>query len=213
MTIGKVQICNMALAHVGTRSKIESLTEGSTESDICNLWYDHALLEALESYDWNFARKRASLAAHSEDPPDGVWGFRYQYPTDCVVARHIENPTIINQSIVRGVPAALIEPDAIPYVIEMDETGEQKTILTDLDDAILVYTFHQTNTNLFTRVFITALSFLLAHHIAFSLTGKMNLEQRLAQQFRLMIQNAAANNHNENVARAPRESEFIRARH
>lgn len=210
--IGKVTICNMALNHIGVRSTIESLTEFSTEAKACNLWYDHSRIEALESYDWNFARRRRALVAHSDDPPDGVWGYRYQYPIDCIKARYIENPTVVHQSIVRGIPASLVEPDAIPYSVEMDDDGITKSILTDLDKATLIYTFDQQDTNVFSRVFISALSYIIAAHIGFSLTGKISLEDKMAQNARIIIQNAAANEHNENVARQPRDSEFIRAR-
>lgn len=211
MTIGKVQICNMALSHVGA-GRIEALTENSAEAVECNTWYDHARLETLEAYDWNFARKRLVLSAHSEDPPDGVWGFRYQYPTDCVRARYMENPTVVHQSIVRGVPTQLVEPDAIPFVVEMDDDGITKSILTDLDDATLVYTFDQKDTNAFSRAFITTLAYVVASYVAFPLTGKLNIKKEMNFLARLTLQNAAANNHNENVPRAPRESEFIRGR-
>ena len=124
----------------------------------------------------------------------------------------MENPTVVHQSIVRGVPTQLVEPDAIPFMVEMDDDGITKSILTDLDDATLVYTFDQKDTNAFSRTFITALAYQLGSYMAFALTGKLNLEERLNFLARLTVQNAAANNHNENVPRAPRESEFIRGR-
>lgn len=199
MALSEVQICNMALSHVGSRSKIESLTENSTEAWQCNQWYEYSRLQALEMYPWNFARMRAVLSLHAEDPPEGVWAFRYSYPNNCVVAREIENVIGPDQ-------------DAHPYKVELASDGESKSILTNVEDATLIYTFDLTNPNFYSSFFVNLLSWILASNIGFSLTGKQAIVDRaLGQVLNLQIM-APAMNANEEVKVPPRDADWIRER-
>lgn len=199
MALSEVQICNMALSHIGSRSKIESLTEASTEAWQCNQWYEFSRLQALEMYNWNFAKKRLALTAHSEAPPEAVWGFRYAYPTDCAVARELENPL--------GPDA-----DAVPFQVEMASDGESRSILTNLEDAVLIYTFKLTNPNFYTSFFVLLLSWVIASNIGFSITGKQSVVDRaLGNVLNLQVM-APAMNANEQVKKPPRDAEHIRKR-
>ena len=205
----------MALSHISAPSQIESFTEKSNEAEQVRLWYDYSLKQVLESFDWSFARTRLALAIHSEDPPDGIWAFRYQYPEDCIVARKISNPTsrvfafapvYSSLSIVGNLT------DAVPFEIELDAEEETKTILTNMQDAILVYTKDITTTSLFSALFIDALSHLLAHHMAYAITRKRSIRGDELQIFRRLILTAPAMNANERVDEPPREAEWIRGR-
>jgi len=199
MALSKIQICNMALAHAGSRSKIESLDEASTEAWQCKLWYDHARKTALAMFDWNFARKRKALSLADEDAPSGIWTYRYSYPADCVQAREIQN-------------VVSVISDAHPFEIEMESDGETKTILTDIEDAILIYTFDQTNPNTFSTFFVDLLAWVLASFVTYSLTGKQsNVDRSLKQVLNLQIM-APAMNANERVGREPRDADHIRGR-
>jgi|TARA_Y100000310_G_scaffold171987_2_gene172108 hypothetical protein len=199
VAISAVKIANLALSNLGARSSIESFTEETAEANEADLWYNFSREAVLAAYDWSFARKRLTLASHSEDPPDGVWAYRYQYPADCLVARYLVNPA--------GSGA-----DAVPFEIEADSTGETKTILTDLDDAVLVYTWKLEITDLFSPHFVLCLSFLLAHHMALALTGKKAIRDDMLNRFLLLLLQADAQNANEMVDKPPREAESIRAR-
>jgi len=211
--LSKVQIGNMALSNLGAKANIESFSEASKEARAISLWYDHSRLATLEDYNWSFAVKRATLTSHSEGPPSGIWSYRYQYPADCVLARHLQNPEYVASSrTIWDVPQVLVEPDAIPYIIEMNSTGTEKTILTDLNDAVLVYTFDQQNVIHFSRNFSTALSFMLAYFIAIPITGRADLKDQMAQYYSFHMRRAAARDGNEAIQRPPREAESIRAR-
>lgn len=210
MTISRVTIANMALSHIGAKSNIESLSEGSAESNVCNLWYDHARRKTLEMYDWNFARKRLTLSAHTDDPPDGVWAYRYQYPSDCVRFRYIENP-FQELPTVFG-PPHILGSDAVPFEVATDEDGTTRSILTDMSEAVGVYTFDLEDENMFSSTFVDALSYMIASRIAFSITGKANLKEDMRRSAVIEIQTAAANSHNESVAKAPRDTDWIRVR-
>lgn len=198
MALSDIQICNMGLSHAGSRSSIESFNEASTEAAQCKIWYSHSRQQALEMFNWNFARKRATLSLHAEAAPDGVWAFRYTYPADCISAREIENPL--------GPDA-----DAMPFEIETDSNGF-KSILTNVEDAKLIYTFDQKNPNTFTTFFTSLLAWVLASNVTYSLTGKQsNVDRALNNVLNLQIM-APAMDANERVDRKPREAEAIRFR-
>lgn len=197
--ISPVRIGNMALSHIGVSSTIESLTENIPEATQINLWYDFSREQALEILDWNFARKRQTLALHSDDPPEDVWTFRYQYPADALKIRRMVNPA--GKTV-----------DAVPYEIENSDDGSEKTILTNLEDAVSVYTFNLNSTALFSPLFIEALSFLLAHHIAFPLTGSPEIKKEMLQTYVALVRVAQTYNALEGQADPPRDAEHIRDR-
>ena len=102
--------------------------------------------------------------------------------------------------------------DASPFDIELSVNGEQKTILTNVEDAIAVYTFNLTATDLFSAMFVQALSHLLASQIAFSLTGKRKIQTDQFNFYQNVLRAAMASNANEQVSSAPRDADWIRAR-
>ena len=197
-SISKVKISNMALSHIGARSTIESMDEDSSEANSCNLWYDWARVQALEAHNWDFARKRVGLGLIGTDPTVN-WQYRYGYPSDCILTRHIENPS--------GWTA-----DAIPFEVELNSAGTLKTILTDQETAEMVYTMDLQNTALFTPLFVDAISWRLAAAIAFSLTGDGSIEEKALSKFYLTLSSAAARNAGGTLDRVPLDSEFIRGR-
>ncbi len=204
--ISDVIIANMALTHIGAENDIESLEEETVEAKAIKTWYDFSLQQSLEAFDWSFARRRVVLTLHadvisttSQQPLAGVWGFRYKYPVDCVVLRKLQHPNA--------------PPDnALPYHIELNLDGTEKTIVTNVENAVAVFTFIQTAANLYTPGFVLALSFALAANIAFTLTGKLSIKKAITNDFILAINIAAANMLNEEVEKPPRDADWIRDR-
>ena len=212
LAISEVRICNMALSNIGASSAIESLTEGSSESNECNLWYTYSRKQSLAAYDWSFARKRLTLATHSDDPPAGVWAYRYQYPSDAVVMRKMQNPS--------GVSAVVFLSDesldsgsaeAVPFAIEVSDDGT-KSILTNLDEAVGVYTFDQTDVTLFSEFFVSMFSFALASNVAYALTGKQEVREAMIASFQQMFRQAPASNAAEEISKPPRDASWVRGR-
>lgn len=204
-TISPVRIGNMALSHIGDDSTIESLTEASAQAKQINLWYDYSRLQVLEAFDWSFARKRVALAVLeviTDDSTDNQrfdWVYRYQYPSDCVAARKISNPSGKTD-------------DAVPFEVETTPDGSARSVLTDMEDAILIYTFDAEVAVLFTAHFVDTLAALIAHRIAFSLTGQRSTANDMLQLYNAMLSIAPAHNANEQVAPPAREAEWVRGR-
>ena len=204
--IDDVAIANMALSHVGASSDIESFTEKTTEAIQCLAWYDASRRQVLAVHDWGFARLRRTLALHGDtisetasDPLAGVWGFRYEYPDNCVKARKIQDP---------NAPPG----DLVPFNVETSLNGQEKTILTSMEDAVLVYTFDQQATELFTPLFVQALSHLLASQIAFAVTNIRKIKQEQLRAYFFVLGSAAAEDINEGVADPVRDADWIRDR-
>ncbi len=208
--ISAVMICNMALSHVG-KGKIESLDEASAGARECKLWYDIARRTCLEAHDWNFARKRLAGALHS-DAPAGTWAFRYQYPSDCIALREIVNPLGGNEPIMAPDGYRQYAPDPIPFAIEVSSDGSARTILTNMDQAVLVYTFNQLSTATFNSLFVDLLSYQLAHKIAFALTGKATLKDRMLENYAGLLRTAPIVNANEGMMAPPKDADWIRGR-
>jgi hypothetical protein len=193
-----VTIGNMALSNCGSSASIESFNENSVEAKLIKRWYDFARFQVLESSDWNFARKRAFLALHSEAPPND-WGFRYKRPADCVKVRRIINPAGETQ-------------DEVPFQIMTTDDGDEETILCNVDDAEVEYTFNLQNTGQYNSLFITALAFLLGHYICLALTGKQQIAEANLRNYFNAVRIAQAINGNEQGRKPDRDAEWVRER-
>lgn len=193
-----VSIGNMALSLIGARSTITDLNENSAEAQQIRLWYNFSLLETLQQFNWGFAKQRVSLVAYTDSPSDTT-GYEYRYHdlTDSVVVRSIWNPN--------GT-----EDDAIPF--EMETFGGEKTLLTNMEDAIAIYTYYETDTSLYPAGFVEALSACIAYHIAFPLTGSREVQSTMFNAFNMLSRKGAGNDANEGQATKPRGSEAERAR-
>ena len=198
-TISKAGICNLAFGNISHKSTIENVdTEQSAEARQCRLWYDVARRQALADYNWGFARRRLAVALHNDDPP-AEWAYRYQYPADAVALREIENPL--------G-PLA----DAIPYDVELSDDGSTRSILTDAEEAVVVYTRDLETTTMFPPHFVVALSYLLAFYIAGPFTGQKSVKGDMWKAYQGMIGVGSAHDANQSVQRAPREAPWISGR-
>ena len=180
----EIDICNLALLRLGTRSSITALTEGSVEANACSLVYFLLRDTLLAAHPWNFATRRVGLADLGA-PPD-QWRHRYAYPSDCLHARTIQPP----QGHVNVVPFEVSG--------DVDAGGNAiKVILCDVPAAELVYTAKITTPLLFPPHFIEALSWMIAAELANALSGDDNLAQNAMQMATQAITAGRANDANE----------------
>ena len=178
----EIDICNLALSRVGAPSRISALTDPSKEARLCRMMLPFARGATLEVHDWSFARKRLALAVIDADFEG--WDFAYQRPGDCVAPRYIFNP------------ASDLVADRIPFETAADSTLARNVILTDAEDAVLIYTALVTDPNMYTPMFSDALAWRLASDLAFQLRGKVDLQQKCIQLFFSSSRAAAASNAN-----------------
>lgn len=158
-----VDICNLALMHIGTGTSIASLSEQSAEARICARSYETAKDAVLRDHNWNFATKFLSLADIGT-PPEG-WAYRYQYPNDCIKAIAVH----------QGANANSKNSTLNSFrVITQSDLGS-KAIICNLSPATLEYVARVENPEIFDPLFTEALSLRLSSLIAFTLTGKTRL--------------------------------------
>ena len=157
-----VQLCNMALSHIGSEARVSSISppDDSVEAGYCAMFYDLARTELLEPGNWAFSLKRATLAEVTN--PSGAWAYAYAKPSDCLRALRILRPSI----------AAAVLTRNLTFEPHTDDRGgaafdvEGDVILTNEPDAVLLYVQDVTDSTKFPASFTSALSYLLASYLA-----------------------------------------------
>lgn len=146
-----VQICNMALSHIGCDARVASISppDGSVEAGHCAMFYDLARTELLEPGAWPFSLTRASLPRMAN--PSDRWMFAYAKPSDCLRPLRI---------LASWSPSSMTNRAGVEFDVEGD------LIFTNQADAVLLYARDVTDTTKFTPGFTAALSFALAGYIA-----------------------------------------------
>ena len=82
MATSKVAIANAALQRIGAK-RIESLTQDHPNARSMNAAFDKTVKAEIRRYGWNFAIKRASIAADGDEPVWGDW-LQYSQPNDFI---------------------------------------------------------------------------------------------------------------------------------
>ena len=90
----EVDICNLALGHLGDAATVSSLNppEGSAQAEHCARFYPIARDSLLELHAWNFSTTRVALASLGSDWPE--WQYCYACPTDAVNLLAVLGPSV-----------------------------------------------------------------------------------------------------------------------
>lgn len=159
-----VQICNMALSHIGSHATISSISppDGSVEAGHCATFYDQARTELIDTGNWRFALSRSTLAPLATNLSD-TWLYSYSLPSDCMSPKRI---------LRKGAGLTVFNQDTTVYFHEAnDDDGadflvEGDVLYTNEPEATLVYARDVTDTTKFNPSFTTVLSFMLASYLA-----------------------------------------------
>lgn len=208
MAKSDAEICNTALQRVGVTQTIDSLTQRVKEAAVCNLVYSMTREKVLTDGRWPFARKYQVLALSGEAAPIN-WRYRYVYPNDCLSVRSIfpnlgagSDPDVTREYR-RQNPTA--------FEIVLDANGD-RTICTDLPDAVLEYTMNITNPMRFDARFSSAFAWAIASEIALPLARDAKYMQNALSMYQIEIGQALAAALNEESKPEESESEFVRGR-
>jgi hypothetical protein len=195
-----VAICNQALARLGHKTMITSLTEATDEARLCALFFEEAVAVLLRDFPWPFARKRATLSLVTASAVTN-WTYAYAVPTDMAAALELVNPL---GRVVRS-------DQRSPFELGFDDTNDLVRLYTDLEDAELLYTSTNINTNLFDAQFRDALAWRMAAEIATAL-GKPEKMPNMLQMYRLRISEAEAASFRESEDGPEPDGEILSAR-
>lgn len=233
-----VDVCNNALANIGARSSISSLTEDSPEARACNIQYMMVLGTLLRSAPWNFATKTITLSLlkalpgtpensttptttnWSEAYPPPGWLYTYAYPSDCMLLRMVlpqnyggVSGTPIFPSGSYYLPVSGSSPAKFKVVSDQDSAGNPiKVIASNQSQAIGVYTYLADNPDNWDPIFYNAMQDALAGSIVMPLTGKADLAGSLLNKANNTIMQARAMDGNEGITVYNNTPDWIRAR-
>lgn len=192
-----LDICNLALSHVAAYP-IQSLDERTKEARECKRLYSVARDAMLEAHDWGIARKQAALALLDEEVSG--WDYVYAWPTDCIVPRKIYDPSEVAGST------------PIKFEFRVNEDLNRRVIVTNEEDAELIYTAKITDANLFTSMMVDALGFRLASDLAIPLRSDSKLQVSMLNQFLARVTAAQASSANAEEKPPETISDFQKAR-
>lgn len=174
----KVDICNLALSHLGDSATVVSLDppEGSAQAEHCARFYPIALATLLERHPWGFATVRAALVPTTN--PSTTWKYAYAMPSDSVNLLAVLAPDASSDTSVAtlnptiwdyGTSTPTVNWGTVytpqDYIAESQADGTE-IILTNQIGAILRYTRLVDDTSRFTPLFTETLSWLLASKLA-----------------------------------------------
>jgi len=223
----ETDICNDALGKIGSREPIASLAENSNEAAKCSLFYASTRDEVLQKAQWGFATKLIALQVYRQAPgtpgsvsqatawdgsfPAPPWLYSYAWPdpTDPVLAIQAIVPVLNNYAY----PFILAAAAAFQVGSDDDGAGNNlRVILTNQADAIAVYTAQITDPNLFSPLFISAVSSALAARLAGPLTGDKDLMKLMYTLANQDILEARASSQNQGLTVLDQEAAWIVAR-
>ena len=170
----EVDICNLALAHLGDDATIASLNppEGSAQAEKAARFYPIARNTLLSMHTWNFAAKRGNLALTTNSLDQ--WDYAYIAPSDMMSPVAIISPSSQNDYATRmsaGDTPGNLTANHAPTIVAGQYTPQQFAIEGDLiytnqENAMLRYQSKITDTSIFSDLFVITLSWHLASMLA-----------------------------------------------
>lgn len=202
-----IDICNMALAHIGERSDINSIDppEASVEAQRCAQFYPMTRRTLLALHPWSFATKRftANDLSPANDVPQ-AWAYAYGLPSGVIRITGVYDPADWRDETYA---------DQIAYEIGSDSSGP-RILFCNVPDAIIRYTFDQTDSTFYPPLFVEALAWLLAGKLAgptIKGTEGMRVAQGATQTGMAWALKAAAEDANQSASRKIRADDRHRA--
>jgi hypothetical protein len=173
-----VDICNLALGHLGDNATVSSISppEGSAQSEHCARFYPIARDALLEMHNWNFTMRRVNLAEVTNSWPE--WKYAYALPADSINIIAVMPPDAHDDYATRFLPtdtpsfahnyspmisAGRYSPQ--DFTVERADDGNH-ILYTNQEKAMLRYTAYVTDTTSYSPLFVMALSWQLASMLA-----------------------------------------------
>lgn len=218
--MSEVDLCNRALGLVGARALINSLNDPVQAAVQCKLHYTPTRKMLLRAAHWGFARRQltlaqiGTLAAGTSQYP---WLYEYAYPANCLKMRYLVEPA----------PGNVLLPTTgetlVPYTSsrmwrflignDLDSGGNQRRmILSNLYQAVGVFTIDVTDTNIFDDLFSDALVAGLAANLVIPLSGNVNMRASFIQSAAMAVVNARVADGNEALPSTAHTPDWIQAR-
>ncbi len=189
----EVSIINRALEKIGAEP-ITDRADDSKRARAANRHFDLTRDLVLVSHPWNFAIKRARIAADTNTP---AWGYdnAFPLPTDCLKVIEVDGET--------------------DWRVEAHERGgaEVRAVLANAAGPLDIrYIARITDTTLYSPQFVDALATLLAAELAYELAANRSLAADLRAAFERGIRRAALIDAQEGTPDPEQDPSWITAR-
>lgn len=174
MATSELDICKLALSHLGDTANITSINpqDGSVQSALCQRFYPMARDALLEMHSWGFNTKRTKLSPLVNKSTE--WDYCYAAPSDVlnVISVLPENAADDNST---SIPLSYSNIATInagqgmytPQQFSMEAYDDGTSVIyTNSPNATLRYNAKITDTTVFSPLFTTTLSWLLASYLA-----------------------------------------------
>jgi hypothetical protein len=164
----QTDICNRALQKLGAK-RIVSLSDDSPSARACMAAYDTVRQAELRAHNWNFAIRRAALAADVAPPSFGFTNS-YTQPSGCL---------------------KVIDPDSKTNLNDLDWTIEGNKILTDDGAPLNIrFIYDIQDTSLFDSLFVESFAARMAMEMCEQLTQSNTKKQLLQKEYVMNIEDA-----------------------
>lgn len=222
-----VDICNMALGEIGARFIISSIDESTPAAAQCRVFYNTLRQQVLRTAPWSFARKTLSLTPlglASDDPTTWnqyPWLAKYLYPPDCLKLRYVLPPPWVSGQGAPNVSSGPIVPWCPPsrewrFIVAVDDTDPdipmRKVLVSNVVEAIGVYTANIIDPDLFDQLFTNALSMALGSKLVMPLTGNVALKADFIKLAQEAITQARVADGNEAIPTSDHVPDWMQAR-
>jgi len=229
----QVDVANRALSEVGARTLIASFDEASTAAANVKLWYDKLRQMLLRGAHWGFARETLALTqigSLAEGTSQYPWRYMYAYPADCIKLRYLLCQPPVNTGV--GVPqvgdSLFTNSWAMPsranrFLVGNQQvstttggitssTGRVRVVLTNIQNAIAVYTRDENDPDLFDPLFENAFIAALASKLVTPLTGNAAMKTSYIQAANDALIQARVADGNESVPSTDHTPDWIQTR-
>jgi len=155
----QLEVAKEALAQIGTRSKITSLTDGSAEATYVSLLYNPIRDFLLTEGDYDFSLNTITPVELSDDVPP--WAYAYAYPADVLRVRQV-------------IPARYDDDKLDPHPVEWNILGDLDTrqIMTS-EKIVLIMCTKPAIESLWDPIFRQSFVRMLASALAFALENRI----------------------------------------
>lgn len=109
---------------LGHEPFISALDQGGKTAGLCSVFYPKCRDELLRSHRWNFATRRAEIAA-STTPP--TWGYdsSYPLPTDCLRVLGVDGHALTEWRVEgRAIVCNETAPLRVLYIAQVTDTAQ-----------------------------------------------------------------------------------------
>lgn len=233
----QISIANRALLSVGARAQISSLnpSDGSVEADAISILWTPTFEALARAAQWNCLTRQVtlSLLAAAQGTPENSEGdslpipptpylYQYAYPSNCLDVRYVvpslpsnEGGTVPATTINNAAGAWIPSQGQIPYVVSTVSTvngSPVNVILTNQDQAQVVYTLNQPNPAGWDSLFQSAMVASLGAYLVPALTLDLSLMQLSISTAEKAIMQARVADGNEGVTTMDHLPDWMRAR-